>query len=292
MTSLDGRVAIITGAGRGLGREHALLFASLGARVVVNDHGGNNDGTGADATPAADVVDEIVSAGGQAVSNDDDVADWEGAGRLVRTAIDAFGDVDMLVNNAGILRDRTIVNMTEAEWDDVVTVHMKGHFAPTRHVAEHWRNEHKAGRVRRRNIVHTASTSGLFANPGQANYGSAKSGIATFSQIAAQELSRYDVVSNCVAPGARTRLTMATPGLEDIMAPSGNGFDEWDPANISPLVAYLSTASCPFNGETFYAQGGVVRRVQPWTLGETVEQSGRWSVDTLADALAPLAETL
>lgn len=258
---------------------------------MVNDHGGNNDGTGADAAPASDVVEEIISLGGQAVANDDDVANWDGAGRLVRTAIEAFGDVDMLVNNAGILRDRTIVNMTEAEWDDVVTVHLKGHFAPTRHVAEHWRNEHKAGRIRRRNIVHTASTSGLFANPGQANYGSAKSGIATFSQIAAQELSRYEVVSNCVAPGARTRLTMATPGLEDIMAPSGNGFDEWDPANISPLVAYLSTESCPFNGETFYAQGGVVRRVQPWTLGEIVEQPGRWSVESLSEALAPLADT-
>jgi NAD(P)-dependent dehydrogenase (short-subunit alcohol dehydrogenase family) len=290
MTSLDGRVAIITGAGRGLGREHALLFASLGARVVVNDHGGGNDGSGSDASPADEVASEIRAAGGEAVANGDDVADWEGSGRLIATAIDAYGDLDILVNNAGILRDRTIVNMTEAEWDDVISVHLKGHFAPTRHAAVHWRSEHKAGRTKRRNLVHTASTSGLFSNPGQANYGAAKSGIATFSQIAAKELIRYDVVSNCVAPAARTRLTLATPGLEDIMAPGAGGLDEWDPANVSPLVAYLSSASCPFNGETFFAQGGVVKRVETWAMAETVEQSQRWTVDTLAEALDPLAE--
>ncbi len=288
MTSLDGRVAIITGAGRGLGREHALLFSSLGARVVVNDHGGGNDGSGSDSTPAEDVVEEIRAAGGEAVANDDDVADWEGAGRLVAMAIDAYGDLDIVVNNAGILRDRTIVNMTEAEWDDVIRVHLKGHFAPTRHAAVHWRSEHKAGRTKRRNLVHTASTSGLFSNPGQANYGAAKSGIATFSQIAAKELARYDVVSNCVAPAARTRLTLATPGLEDIMAPGVGGLDEWDPANVSPLVAYLSTESCPFNGETFFAQGGAVKRVETWAMAESVEQSDRWTVETLAEALGSL----
>ena len=290
MTSLDGRVAIITGAGRGLGREHALLFASLGARVVVNDHGGGNDGSGSDATPAEEVVAEIRDAGGEAVSNDDDVADWAGAGRVVATAIDAYGDLDIVVNNAGILRDRTIVNMTEAEWDDVVGVHLKGHFAPTRHAAVHWRSEYKAGRTRRRNLVHTSSTSGLFSNPGQANYGAAKSGIATFSQIAAKELARYDVVSNCVAPAARTRLTLATPGLEDIMAAGAGGLDEWDPANVSPLVAYLSTEGCPFSGETFFAQGGVVKRVETWTMADTVERSEQWTVDSLAEALAPIAE--
>jgi len=289
MTSLDGRVAIITGAGRGLGREHALLFASLGARVVVNDHGGGNDGSGSDATPADEVAAEIRAAGGEAISNDDDVADWQGAGRLIGSAVDAYGDLDILVNNAGILRDRTIVNMTEAEWDDVIAVHLKGHFGPTRHAAVHWRSEYKAGRTRRRNLVHTASTSGLFSNPGQANYGAAKSGIATFSQIAAKELTRYDVVSNCVAPAARTRLTLATPGLEDIMAAGNGGLDEWDPANISPLVAYLSTEACPFNGETFFAQGGVVKRVETWAMAETVEQSERWTVDALAEALAPIA---
>jgi len=285
MTSLDGRVAIITGAGRGIGREHALFFAAEGARVVVNDHGGANDGTASAENPADDVVAEIRDTGGEAVSNADDVADWVGAERLVATAIDAYGDLDIVVNNAGILRDRTIVNMTEAEWDDVIAVHLKGHFAPTRHAAVYWRGEHKSGRPKRRNLVHTSSTSGLFANPGQANYGAAKSGIATFSQIAAKELSRYDVVSNCIAPGARTRLTLATPGLEDIMAPSASGFDEWDPANISPLVAYLSTSACQFTGETFLAQGGVVKRLDGWSISDTVEQGTKWTVDTLADAL-------
>lgn len=289
MTSLDGRIAIITGAGRGLGREHALYFASQGAQVVVNDHGGANDGASTDATPADDVVTEIRDLGGAAVANADNVADWSGAERLVRTAIQAYGDLDVVVNNAGILRDRTIVNMTEAEWDDVITVHMKGHFAPTRHAAQFWRDEHQAGRTKQRNLVHTSSTSGLFSNPGQGNYGAAKSGIASFSQIAAKELSRYNIVSNCVAPGARTRLTMATPGLEEIMAPSG-GFDEWDPSNISPLVAYLSTDACEFTGETFFAQGGIVKRVNSWAFGDSVEQAGKWTVEALAEALAPLAE--
>jgi NAD(P)-dependent dehydrogenase (short-subunit alcohol dehydrogenase family) len=287
MTSLDGRVAIITGAGRGIGREHALFFASEGARVVVNDHGGANDGSASGESPADDVVAEIRDAGGEAVPNTDDVADWAGAQRLVQTAIDAYGDLDVVVNNAGILRDRTIINMTEAEWDDVVAVHLKGHFAPTRHAAVYWRNEHKAGRAKRRNLVHTTSTSGLFANPGQANYGAAKSGIATFSQIAAKELSRYHVVSNCIAPGARTRLTLATPGLEDIMAPATTGFDEWDPANISPLVAFLSTAGCSLTGETFLAQGGVVKRLDGWSIRDTLEQNGKWTVEGLLDALSP-----
>ncbi len=286
MTSLDGRVAIITGAGRGIGREHALFFAAEGARVVVNDHGSSNDGSASGESPSDDVVSEIRDAGGEAVSNTDDVADWAGAERLIQTAIDAFGDLDVVVNNAGILRDRTIVNMTEAEWDDVVGVHLKGHFAPTRHAAVYWRTEHKAGRRKRRNLVHTSSTSGLYANPGQANYGAAKSAIATFSQIAAKELSRYDVVSNCIAPGARTRLTLASPGLEDIMAPAASGFDEWSPANISPLAAFLSTADCSLTGETFLAQGGVVKRLDGWSTRETLEQSGKWTVDGLTRAFA------
>ncbi len=290
MTSLEGRVAIITGAGRGIGREHALFFANEGAKVVVNDLGGANDGEGSDQTPAEDVAAEIRALGGEAIANADNVADWEGAQHLVNAAIEAFGDLDILVNNAGILRDRVIVNMTEAEWDAVIAVHLKGHFAPTRWAAAYWREEHKAGRGKRRNLVHTSSTSGLFSNPGQANYGAAKSGIATFSQIAAKELSRYDVVSNCIAPGARTRLTLATPGLEEIMTPRDGAFDEWDPANISPLVAYLSTADCRFTGETFFAQGGVVKRVKSWEMADTVEQPAKWTVGALADALAPLAE--
>ena len=293
MGSLEGRVAIITGAGRGIGREHALLFAAEGAKVVVNDLGGANDGTGSDLTPAQEVVAEIEAMGGQAIVNGDNVADWEGGQRLINSAIEAFGDLDIVVNNAGILRDRVLVNMTEEEWDAVVAVHLKGHFVPSRWAAAYWREQHKAGVTKPRNLVHTSSTSGLFSNPGQTNYGAAKSGIATFSQIAAKELSRYNVKSNCIAPGARTRLTLATPGLDQVIAaPKDEGaFDVWDPANISPLVAYLSTADCPFTGETFFVQGGNVTKVESWAMGQMVDQNDRWTVADLAAALAPLAES-
>jgi NAD(P)-dependent dehydrogenase (short-subunit alcohol dehydrogenase family) len=291
MGALDGRVAIITGAGRGIGREHAILFAAEGAKVVVNDLGGAADGTGGDVSPAQQVVDEIHGMGGAAVANGDSVSSWEGAQRLINAAIEAFGDLDILVNNAGILRDRVVVNMTEEEWDAVIDVHLKGHFAPTRWAAAYWREQHKAGVTKPRNLVHTSSTSGLLANPGQANYGAAKSGIATMSQICAKELVRYGVKSNCIAPAARTRLTLATPGLGDmIQAPVESGaFDVWDPANISPLVAYLATADCAFNGATFFVQGGTVRIVKSWEFGDGVEQNERWSVGALAEALAPLA---
>ena len=293
MGSLDGRVAIITGAGRGIGREHALLFAAEGARIVVNDLGGANDGTGTDLTPAQEVVEEIHAMGGEAIVNGDDVADWEGGQRLVNSAIEAFGDLDILINNAGILRDRVLVNMTEEEWDAVIAVHLKGHFVPTRWAAAYWREQFKAGVTKPRNIVHTSSTSGLFSNPGQSNYGAAKSGIATFSQIVAKELSRYGVKSNCIAPGARTRLTLATPGLDDVIAPPKEAgvFDIWDAANISPLVAYLSTEACPFTGETFFVQGGTVTKVDSWAFGSRVEQNDRWTVAGLAEALAPMATT-
>jgi NAD(P)-dependent dehydrogenase (short-subunit alcohol dehydrogenase family) len=290
MASLDGRVVIVTGAGRGIGREHALFFAQEGAHVIVNDHGGANDGSGGDTTPAEEVAAEVRARGGQATANTDDVSSWSGAEQMVATAIEVFGDLDVVVNNAGILRDRTLANMTEEEWDSVIAVHLKGHFAPTRHAAAYWRDEHKAGRAKRRNLVHTSSTSGLFSNPGQANYGAAKSGIATMSQIAAKELQRYDVVSNCIAPGARTRLTLATPGLEDIMAAPDAGFDNWDPANVSPLVAYLSTEGCPFTGETFYVKGGVVKRVKSWEMADRIEKSGAWTVEELADTMAPMAQ--
>jgi NAD(P)-dependent dehydrogenase (short-subunit alcohol dehydrogenase family) len=291
MGALDGRVAIITGAGRGIGREHAILFAAEGAKVVVNDLGGAADGTGGDVSPAQQVVDEIHGMGGEAVANGDSVSSWEGAQRLINAAIEAFGDLDILVNNAGILRDRVVVNMTEDEWDAVIDVHLKGHFAPTRWAAAYWREQHKAGVTKPRNLVHTSSTSGLLANPGQANYGAAKSGIATMSQICAKELVRYGVKSNCIAPAARTRLTLATPGLGDmIQAPADSGaFDVWDPANISALVAYLATADCAFNGVTFFVQGGAVRIVKSWEFGDGVEQNQRWSVGALAEALAPLA---
>ena len=224
MGALDGRVAIITGAGRGLGREHALLFAAEGAKVVVNDLGGEADGSGGDATPAQQVVAEIQAMGGEAIANGDNVADWDGAQRLVQMAVETFGDLHVLVNNAGILRDRVVVNMTEAEWDAVIEVHLKGHFCPTRMAAAYWREQAKAGKTVNASIIHTSSTSGLLANPGQANYGAAKSGIATLSQICAKELIRYGVRSNAIAPAARTRLTEATPGLgEAVKAPAGRG---------------------------------------------------------------------
>ena len=289
MGALDGRVAIITGAGRGLGREHALLFAAEGAKVVVNDLGGANDGSGTDQTPAEQTVADIRAMGAEAIVNTDNVADWAGAKRMIDQAVEHFGDVDILVNNAGILRDRVLVNMSEAEWDAVIAVHLKGHFAPTHHAAAYWREQSKNGVTKPRNLVHTSSTSGLFSNPGQANYGAAKSGIATFSQICAKELSRYNVKSNAIAPAARTRLTLATPGLEDVMAAKDGQFDMWDPANVSPLVCYLSSAACEFSGETFFVQGGQVTRVLSWTMAEEINQNDRWSVSGLTEAMKKLA---
>ncbi|MDQ1474963.1 MAG: hypothetical protein QOE62_192 [Actinomycetota bacterium] len=289
MGALDGRVAIITGAGRGLGREHALLLASEGAKVVVNDLGGDMHGEGGDPSAAMQVVDEIKAAGGEAVVNGENVADWNGAQRLVQQAIDAFGDLHVLVNNAGILRDRVIINMTEAEWDAVITVHLKGHFAPTHHAAVYWREQTKAGRDVQASIIHTTSTSGLFSNPGQANYDSAKSGIATLSQVCAKELVRYGVRSNAIAPGARTRLTEATPGLGDAVKAPEEGFDVWHPGNVSPFVAYLATVDCTITGECFLVQGGKVQRAQSWKAAETIEKNDRWTLHELATEAAKLA---
>ncbi len=290
MTELSGRVAIVTGAGRGLGREHALLLAAHGARVVVNDRGTSIDGSGVDRSHAEQVVAEIAAAGGEAVANIDDVASWQGSKAVVDAAIASFGELDIVINNAGILRDSTIIKMAEDDFDEVVRVHLKGHVAMTKWAATYWREQHHAGSARRRNLVHTGSTSGIYANPGQANYGPAKSGIVTFSQIAAAELSQYGVVSNCVLPGARTRLIMSTPGLPEIMQAPAEGFDQWDPANVSPIVAYLAGAGCPFNGAAFYVQGGTVRRLEPWGLtGDSIERPVRWTVEELDAAMAQFA---
>jgi len=290
MGALDGRVAIITGAGRGLGREHALLFAHEGAKVVVNDLGGDMHGEGGDLSPAMQTVEDIRALGGEAVVNGENVADWEGAQRLIQQAVETFGDLHVLVNNAGILRDRVIINMTEAEWDAVIKVHLKGHFAPTHHAAVYWREQSKAGREVKASIIHTTSTSGLFSNPGQANYDSAKSGIATLSQVCAKELVRYGVRSNAIAPGARTRLTEATPGLGDAVKAPDEGFDVWHPGNVSPFVAYLAMADCPISGECFMVQGGKVQRVQSWDRAEEISKNDRWTVEELrteATALVP-----
>ena len=283
MGALDGRVAVITGSGRGIGREHALLFAAEGAKVVVNDLGGSVDGSGDDRTAAQQVVDEITAAGGEAIANGDDVTDWDGGKRIIDAAIAAYGDLHVLVNNAGILRDRVLVNMSEDEWDSVIHVHLKGHFVPTRHAAAYWREQTKAGKEVKAAVVNTSSTSGLLGNPGQSNYGAAKAGIGAFTTITAEELSRYGVRVNAIAPAARTRMTEQTPGLSDIVqAPKDAAvFDSWDPANVSPLVAYLATEGCPATGKVYFVQGGEIRLFKPWTMTDTIEKDDRWTVAEL-----------
>ena len=283
MGALDGRVAVITGSGRGIGREHALLFAAEGAKVVVNDLGGSVDGSGDDRSAAQQVVDEINADGGEAIANGDDITDWDGGKRLIASAIEAYGDLHILVNNAGILRDRVLVNMSEEEWDSVIHVHLKGHFVPTRFAAAYWREQTKAGKEVHAAVVNTSSTSGLLGNPGQSNYGAAKAGIGAFTIIAAEELSRYGVRVNAIAPAARTRMTEQTPGLSDIVqAPKDAAeFDSWDPANVSPLAAYLSTEKCPATGKVYFVQGGQIRLFQPWTMTDTLEKDDRWTVAEL-----------
>lgn len=285
MGGLDGRVAIITGAGRGIGREHALFLAAEGARVVVNDLGGAADGTGADRTPAQQVVDEIAAAGGEAIASGHDVSDSEGARRLVDTAVERFGDLHVLVNNAGILRDRMLVNMTDEEWDDVIRVHLRGHFAPTRAAARYWRGQSKAGRDMKAAVVNTSSTSGLFGNAGQTNYGAAKSAIAGLSVIAQMELGRYGVRVNAIAPAARTRLT---EGL--LSGRAASGFDPDNPANIAPFVAYLATQECPISGRVFFVHGGSVRLFQPWALVDGIETDHQWTLDELKKEAPRLAD--
>jgi len=290
MGALDGRIAIITGAGRGIGREHALLFAAEGAKVVVNDLGGGLDGTPGEATPAEEVVAEIRSFGGRAVANHDNVATWDGAERLVQSALESFGDLHVLVNNAGIVRDRMLVNMSEEDWDSVITVHLKGHFGPLRHAAAHWREQVKGGKIVKASVINTSSTSGLLGNVGQANYGAAKAGIAALSVITSEELGRYGVRVNAIAPAARTRMTESTPGLADyVVKPSdASVFDIWDPANISPLVAVLGMEDCQVTGHVFFVQGGTVRKFQNWTMTDTLEKDDRWKVSELAAQLPTL----
>jgi NAD(P)-dependent dehydrogenase (short-subunit alcohol dehydrogenase family) len=285
-------VAIVTGAGRGIGREHALLLAAEGASVVVNDVGRSLDGEEATETTAEQVVAEIVASGGRAVANSSDVSNWDQGGEMIDLAVDTFGRLDILVNNAGIVRDAVLINMTEAEWDSVLAVNLKGHFVPTRWAANYWRSESKAGRDVTARLVHTSSGSGLSGNPGQANYGSAKAGVAALSLICAKELSRYGVHSNCLVPTARTRMTEATPWLsERIKAPADSAApDPWDPANMSPIVGYLAMSDCPFNGCTFSVRGGNIRLMNTWGVGDGVKKAeGRWTVAELVDQLGPLA---
>jgi NAD(P)-dependent dehydrogenase (short-subunit alcohol dehydrogenase family) len=282
MPSLASKVAIVTGAGRGIGRAHALALAEAGASVIVNDLGAALSGEGHDDTPAQQVVGEIQAAGGQAAANGENVADFDGAGRLVQQAVDDFGRLDILVNNAGILRDRMIVNMTESEWDDVIAVHLKGHFAPTRHAAAHWRERSKAGDDVKGRVVNTSSPSGVFGNIGQANYGAAKAGIAGFTLIVAQELQRYGVTVNCLAPNARTRMTEET---FDMGAPT-EGFDPLDPSNMSPLVVALCADEAQsITGQVFHVWGGAINALQGWSAGELFAADEKWDADALLGEL-------
>jgi NAD(P)-dependent dehydrogenase (short-subunit alcohol dehydrogenase family) len=289
MGSLDGRVALITGAGHGLGREHALLFAAEGAKVVVNDLDVNLDGSALSESAAQKVVDEITAAGGEAVANHGDVADWDGAGAMVQQAIDTFGQLDVLVNNAGFVRDAFLHQMTEQQFDEVIRVHLKGHFSPLRHATDHWRARSKAGEEVNGAVVNTASGSGTsMPNPGQINYGSAKAGIAAMTLIAAQELGRIGVRANVIAPVARTRATVDIPGfVGEMMKPpeDPNAFDTYAPQHISPLVAFLATADCPLTGKLFEVHGGKITEMTGWTLGEPITTDGEWTVENIAEAL-------
>ncbi|AVH20580.1 SDR family oxidoreductase [Nocardia cyriacigeorgica] len=288
MGALEGRVAVITGAGRGIGREHALLFAAEGAAVVVNDLGGSNAGEGSDAGPAQQVVDEIVAAGGRAVANTENIATWDGAKKLVEQAIAEFGKLDIVVNNAGILRDGFIAGLEESQWDAVIAVHLKGHAAVLHHAAAYWKVQSKAGNQPNAAVINTASASGVtIPNPGQANYGAAKAGIAALTLVAADELERYGVRVNAIAPMARTRLTLATPGMGAIFAAEveEGEFDAFSPANISPLVAYLASEKCPLTGKVFAVQGGAISELAGWHDVKTIEADGPWLIDDIAARL-------
>ena len=264
----EGRVALVTGAGRGIGREHALSLAEHGAKVVVNDLGGDRSGEGEDVSPAQVVVDEIVAAGGEAVVNGGNVADFDAAGEMVAQAIDTFGRLDVVVNNAGILRDRMLVNMTADEWDAVIAVHLRGTFGPMRHAAAYWRERSKAGEEVDARIINTSSPSGLYGNVGQANYGAAKAGIAAMTIIAAEELHRYGVTVNCIAPGALTRMTEDLPYMQF----SGEDAERMQPRWIAPIVTWLASAESRWvTGRVFDVSGRALSITEGWHRGPTIE---------------------
>ncbi len=273
----EGRVVVITGAARGIGRAHALAYAAEGAKVVVNDLGAEVDGTGSSTGPAGEVVEAIRGMGGEAVANGDDISDWDGAKRLIDTAVETFGDLHVLVNNAGILRDRMLVNMTEEEWDAVVKVHMKGTFAPMRWAATYWRERSRSGETNDARIVNTSSGSGLYGNPGQVNYGAAKAGIAAMTIIAAKELGRYGVTVNAIAPAALTRMT-ENLGFGQLAKDVEPGqFDAFAPENISPLVVWLgSTESAAVTGRVFNVAGGKISIADGWRRGAEQDKGDRW----------------
>ncbi|RJO71282.1 SDR family NAD(P)-dependent oxidoreductase [Nocardia panacis] len=282
-----GRTVIVTGAGRGIGRAHVLAFAAAGAHVVVNDLGATLAGVLTEESPAAQVVAEITEAGGRAVANGDDIADWDGARRLIRQAIDTFGGLDVLVNNAGFVRDRMLVNLAEDEWDAVVRVHLKGHFATMRHAAEYWRGESKAGRPVDARIINTSSGAGLQGSVGQGNYGAAKAGIAGLTLTAAAEFARYGVTVNAIAPAARTRMTETV--FADTMAEPESGFDTMAPENISPLVVWLGSAdSAGVTGRMFEVEGGKIALADGWRHGAPVDRGARWAPAEVGPVVADL----
>ena len=282
-------MVVVTGAGRGIGREHALEFARQGAKVVVNDLGSDMDGSGSSSGPAGEVVDEIRAMGGEAVANGDDVSDMDGAARLIRTAIDTFGRLDTLVNNAGILRDRMLVNMTPDEWDAVIRVHLRGTFAPTRAALDYWRERSKAGESNDARIVNTTSPSGIYGNVGQTNYGAAKAGIAAFTVIAAMEVGRYGVTVNAIAPAALTRMTEnLTMGQRAAEQPADE-FNPLTPDNIAPIVVWLgSSESAGVTGRVFNVRGGHISVAEGWVEGPAVDKQGRWDPAELTDIVPDL----
>ncbi|WP_210576036.1 SDR family oxidoreductase [Streptomyces sp. GESEQ-4] len=283
----DGRVVIVTGAGRGLGRAHALAFAAEGARVVVNDLGVGLDGTPGPDSPAGQVVDEIRAAGGEAVAHGGDIATTDGAAALIRTALETYGRLDTLVNNAGFLRDRMLVNLDEDDWDAVVRVHLKGHFLPLKHAAAHWRAEAKAGRLPDARIVNTSSGAGLLGSVGQGNYSAAKAGIVGLTLVAAAELGRYGVQVNAIAPAARTRMTERT--FAETMAAPDAGFDTMAPENVSPLVVWLGSAgSAGVTGRVFEAEGGRITVMEGWRPGPTADKGARWGAGEVGETVLKL----
>jgi NAD(P)-dependent dehydrogenase (short-subunit alcohol dehydrogenase family) len=285
----DGRVVVITGAGGGIGRGYALAFASEGAKVVVNDLGGSRDGTGNSVSPAQSVVNEIVAAGGEAIANGDDVSSFDGAERMINQAIETFGRFDVLVNNAGILRDKMLVNMSEAEWDAVIKVHLKGTFAPTRHAAAYWREQSKAGNAVDARVINTTSPSGLYGNVGQANYGAAKAGIATFTIIAAEELGRYGVTVNAIAPTAMTRMTEDLASMQELSKQAEGGFDALAPENIAPLAVWLgSPQSREISGRVFAVWGGRITVNEGWAGGPRVDRDSAWTPAELGAVIPDL----
>jgi NAD(P)-dependent dehydrogenase (short-subunit alcohol dehydrogenase family) len=291
MGLVDGRVVIVTGAGRGIGRAHALAFAAEGARVVVNDIGVGLDGSAGE-SPAQQVVDEITAAGGEAVVNRDDIAEWTGAQNLIDTAVETFGGLDVLVNNAGFIRDRMLANTSESEWDAVIRVHLKGHFMTLRHAAGYWRRQIKSGAVGpddlNARIINTSSGAGLQGSVGQGNYSAAKAGIAALTLVGAAELGRYGITVNAIAPAARTRMTEAV-FAETMAAPEDGGFDAMAPENVSPLVVWLgSIESRDVTGKVFEVEAGLIRVAEGWAHGPQIDKGAKWDPAELGPVVTDL----